>query len=606
MLPLSDMQPDRSVCRSRGICCLAVAYLQFSIFTNVQWMREHDVVHSQPSTIVTSSIISGGVDSKPMQATAETLPAPRSAKLSRDSPLQQTSAAHDREGGEPTAKPSHDSDAHDREGDEPMQHAQGLVTAELLAHGDVDGGTEGDAADSGGAIHILKEQEVADDSDGLLSDGGLASSLDAGGRDGDSVTAAGNAAGAKVSSWLESDSYGKFIGITPFFNPGRHENKVDNLRKFRASVKAQGLQMLCVELVFGGADVHYQLRDNDCEILIQRRTTSGNTLWQKERLLNIALDNLPNTVDKVMWLDSDLIFLNDDWVPETAELLDRYAVVQPFGWMTYLPASAEGKCVEYAMTKLSMLPLGQGVGAVYHSGGLGIQSFPDMCFRSNFLLGHPGFAWAARREVITAAGFYDRSIIGGGDRIMLFAFSGHYPGMTKKMPPAMVKDVRAFGRKVTPMVGPSNMSYTPGVVLHIWHGDRANRDYTNRYQILLSNHYDPAVDVDVNADGILEWKSQKLRLHKQVSEYFNNRKEGPRPNRTDADSEQDNVRTVQRDSLSRPVRSFLGYHCGKADYRAACKIAFRLWGDAIRATRLQLYQKKLREQQALPIARAGV
>ena len=38
-----------------------------------------------------------------------------------------------------------------------------------------------------------------------------------------------------------------------------------------------------------------------------------------------------------MWLDSDLIFLNDDWVPETAELLDRFPVVQPFGWMTYLP-----------------------------------------------------------------------------------------------------------------------------------------------------------------------------------------------------------------------------------------------------------------------------
>ena len=32
------------------------------------------------------------------------------------------------------------------------------------------------------------------------------------------------------------------------------------------------------------------------------------------QLLNIALDNLPRTIDKVMWLDSDLIWLNDDWV----------------------------------------------------------------------------------------------------------------------------------------------------------------------------------------------------------------------------------------------------------------------------------------------------
>lgn len=100
-----------------------------------------------------------------------------------------------------------------------------------------------------------------------------------------------------------------------------------------------------------------------------------------------------------MWLDSDLIFLNENWVPETAELLDKYPVLQPFGWMTYLPASAGGDGEGYAYAKLASLPLGQGVGAVFHSAGLGIQSFPDMCFKSNFLLGHPGFAWAARREV---------------------------------------------------------------------------------------------------------------------------------------------------------------------------------------------------------------
>ena len=65
---------------------------------------------------------------------------------------------------------------------------------------------------------------------------------------------------------------------------------------------AQGLQMLCVELVFG--DSTFQLLDAssdapDCEIMVQRRT-SENTLWQKEQLLNIALDNLPASVTKVI------------------------------------------------------------------------------------------------------------------------------------------------------------------------------------------------------------------------------------------------------------------------------------------------------------------
>ena len=256
------------------------------------------------------------------------------------------------------------------------------------------------------------------------------------------AAAAAAAAAAAVSSWLSGRTRrcGKFIGITTFFNPGRHQNGVDNFRKFRQGVAAQGLQLLCVELVFGkqtpfqlkgpndadaggggeaGDDKDDEGEDGkaaklldeedgadggaepnaddaggaapppsaspplppDCDILIHKRTLSENTLWQKERLLNIALENLPPTVDKVMWLDSDLIFLNDDWVPETAELLDRYPVVQPFAWMTYLQSGQER---ESAIEELPTLPLGQGVGDIYHSAGLGLQSFPDMCFRSNF------------------------------------------------------------------------------------------------------------------------------------------------------------------------------------------------------------------------------
>ena len=95
-------------------------------------------------------------------------------------------------------------------------------------------------------------------------------------------------------------------------------------------------------------------------------------------------------------------------MPETAALLDRYPVVQPFGWMTYLP-QAEGE--DYAEARLPTLPLGQGVGGVYHAAGLAVSAFPDMCFRDSFLLGHPGFAWAARREVMAKVGRRLRSAI---------------------------------------------------------------------------------------------------------------------------------------------------------------------------------------------------
>ena len=233
------------------------------------------------------------------------------------------------------------------------QLADGLdgLDSILPAGGVGGGGAGGGGAGGGGAVGGVAVGGGAGGDDGGEGGGG-----DDGGGDG-AEGAEGGRRAPKLSAWIDSPSYGKFIGITTFFNPGRHQNKVDNFRKFRESVAAQGLQLLCVELVFG-LDTPFQLRGEnenappadadadadadaaadgaaapppppaDCDILIGKRTTSDNTLWQKERLLNIALDNLPNSVDKVMWLDSDLIFLNDDWVPETAELLDRYPVVR--------------------------------------------------------------------------------------------------------------------------------------------------------------------------------------------------------------------------------------------------------------------------------------
>ena len=109
---------------------------------------------------------------------------------------------------------------------------------------------------------------------------------------------------------------------------------------------------------------------------------------------------------------------------------------------------------------------------------------------------------------------------------------------------------------------------------------------------------------------VLVWSSEKSRLHKMVTDYFSNRKEGPKPNHTapgngGSGGEGDDVWTAQRKSLSRPVRSFLGYHCSRPDYRSSCKVAFQLWGDTLRATQLHLLNKKLREQQAAAQAAAA-
>ena len=190
-------------------------------------------------------------------------------------------------------------------------------------------------------------------------------------------------------------------------------------------------------------------------------------------------------------------------------------------------------------------------------------------------------------------GFYDRSIIGGGDRIMLNGFTGHGAGYFRKVPHAMAEDVRAFGRRLLPLVGPANVSYTAGVVLHIWHGDRANRDYTHRYEILKSNAYDPVRDVRVNEQGVLEWASDKPKLHREVTEYFSNRKEGPKEarNKSAARPEEDMWASADRQRKGRaglarvPLRRSAGRRTSLPGAPhlppRAAPGAWRLWAAAL-------------------------
>ena len=76
--------------------------------------------------------------------------------------------------------------------------------------------------------------------------------------------------------------------ITSYFNPAGYNTRLANYRAFRARLK---VPLVTVEASFDG---RVQLRAGDAEILVQR--TARDVLWQKERLLNVALGFLPPRV----------------------------------------------------------------------------------------------------------------------------------------------------------------------------------------------------------------------------------------------------------------------------------------------------------------------
>ncbi|MBF0489697.1 MAG: hypothetical protein HQL15_03650, partial [Candidatus Omnitrophica bacterium] len=310
---------------------------------------------------------------------------------------------------------------------------------------------------------------------------------------------------------------GTLWGITTFFNPAGYKNKYENYQRFRESSARQGLKLLVIELAFD--DESFELKEGDADFLVQIRGTERNIIWQKEALLNIALKKLPDDCDKVVWLDCDILFKNEDWVDETSRLLEKYKVVQPFSWVIYLK-EGQGNADPLSV------PFGFGDGQQLYSVAYRVAECGHQVLGGIFLEnGHMGFAWAARREVFQLTGFFDRLPLGGGDSLMASAFYGSRKDwVCSVLSPALLEDYIDWSRRIWETVQGS-ISYVPGVLLHLWHGHIQDRSYGERQEYLKQYGFDPRTDIRKNSDGIWEWALGQEELKEKIREYFIKRKE---------------------------------------------------------------------------------
>jgi hypothetical protein len=323
---------------------------------------------------------------------------------------------------------------------------------------------------------------------------------------------------------IESDktSGGELWGITTYFNPINYSNKIVNLKRFANRVRQQGVKLLIVDLAFGNLEHEVDANLADKVIKVRSRTV----LWQRERLFNIAVDELPARCDKVVWLDADIIFSNEKWVSETINLLERFVVVQPFrkAWCLNRQCTEKVPLIDPVSSLISEWEdsserSGNGVAYSY------CQNPSDQrpC-------GHSGFAWAFRRNVLDACGFYDRLILGGNDTIISAAILGisrseafQKYGM-QAFSHAQFMDAVQWMERFSDMVQ-SSVSFTEGSVYHLWHGELKNRRYGGRQKILRDANFDPLTDIALDEERVWRWNTPKTALHNSVRDYFVERKE---------------------------------------------------------------------------------
>jgi hypothetical protein len=296
--------------------------------------------------------------------------------------------------------------------------------------------------------------------------------------------------------------------VTCYYNPEGYRTKLDNYLVFEQTMRSSGINLVTVECSMGGRD--FELPEQEGLVRIRGR----DVMWQKERLLNIAIANVAGQFQKIAWLDCDLLFTNPDWAVETSQALNRYPVLQPFDTVVRLPRGA--------MDDSEGSERWRGFGAAY-------SEDPHALLSGDFMRhGHTGFAWAARKEILADRGLYDGCVAGSGDHMMAHAFAGDWHGRCIRRifgdNSAHWRHFAAWSKAIYSGVRAS-VGHVPGTLLHLWHGDTENRRYVHRNRDLAGFGFDPRADVAIGPSGCWEWNSAKPELHQWAMNYFGLRKE---------------------------------------------------------------------------------
>jgi hypothetical protein len=298
--------------------------------------------------------------------------------------------------------------------------------------------------------------------------------------------------------------------LTTYFNPIRYQRRLANYRIFRSNL---GIPLVTVELSFDG---QFELTKNDADVLVQ--LSGGAILWQKERLLNIAMKSVPRQVKNIAWLDCDILFKRKDWAEEAErELNERHNIIQLFSTAIYLTKEDDRE----HFNDYSSYPTVPGLLALYKN--TNAVSVGAVTTQGNYVY-NPGLAWAAKAEIFAEHGFYDLAITGAGDFYMANSIFGAMDTVTKlhslnePRREGYLKWGGPFHRRVANKVG-----YISGEIYHLWHGDIKNRNYRYRHGLLAN--FNPHADIFIGDNGAWYWTKPNTALAEELRAYFLSRRE---------------------------------------------------------------------------------
>lgn len=144
--------------------------------------------------------------------------------------------------------------------------------------------------------------------------------------------------------------------------------------------------------------------------------------------------------------------------------------------------------------------------------------------------GHPGLAWAARRETLDKlGGLIDIAISGSGDShmanlLMGQGAAGDSISTLSGFSPGFLAVLQRWG-DVADRVVRQNIGYVPGVILHHWHGRSQDRGHRQRWDACKAHAFDPAQDLLIDCSGLYRLRPGRERMGDDLRRSLSERNE---------------------------------------------------------------------------------
>lgn len=302
--------------------------------------------------------------------------------------------------------------------------------------------------------------------------------------------------------------------IAVISNPMRYQSRWDLYKQFAEDIQRKGANLWTLE-VQTGARIHQVTEGMKDEHTQLWASSLPGEVWHKEGMINAAIQQL--TIFKpdwryVAWVDADIRF-EQGMLGETAHALQHWDIVQM--WSHAVDLGPEDEMIN---THKSFM-------YCYWTGELP----SGKTSKAYDAQGHPGYAWAARREAVNKlGGLIDWAILGSADRHMACALVGKVldsaHGNCHKN---YLKHLKIWQDRAEREIK-RNVGYVPGTLRHYWHGDKSRRGYNSRWKILVDYQFNPETDIKRDVNGLWQLVTtcqRQMNLRDAIRKYMSARNE---------------------------------------------------------------------------------